>query len=88
MHRYFALAPLRDERGEHNAAAHAAVEPRPGPDLAPGIAGDQILEVAGEVGRAGDCRVDVIVAEHLAPDAHSLVVGHGCSFSGFGYHAR
>ena len=65
----------RDERGQRDAAPRAAVEPRPGPDLAPGVAGDQILEVRGELGRACDRSVDVLVAEHGAAHLHASLVG-------------
>ena len=38
----------RDERGQGDAAARAPVEARPRPDLAPGVARDQVLELRGE----------------------------------------
>ena len=48
--------------------------PGPRPDLAPGVAGDQILEVGGERRRPLDRGVDVLVAEHLAADLHAAIV--------------
>ena len=66
--------PERDERGQRDGAAHAAVEPGPRPDAAPDVARDVVLEVGGEVGRALDGGVDVRVAEHLAPDLHAALV--------------
>ena len=45
------IAVERDERGEGHAAPRPAVEAGPRPDLAPGVARDQVLEVGGELGR-------------------------------------
>ena len=39
-----------DQRGQRDQRAAAPVEARAGPDRAPGVLGDQLLEVAGEVG--------------------------------------
>src|SRR5690606_38177350 len=44
---------------------------RTGPDVAPGIAGDQVLEVRGERRRAGDGTVDVLVPENGAAHLHA-----------------
>ena len=41
---------------------------------APGVLGDEVLELAGQIGGAVDRAVDVVVAEHLAPDGHPVVV--------------
>src|SRR4029453_3500875 len=57
-----------------DAGAGAAVQARPAPDLPPGIAGDEVLEVGGELGGGGRGPVDVGVAEHGPPDGHALVV--------------
>src|SRR5207247_7068315 len=72
-------ASLRDERRQRDAAAHAAVEPRPGPDLSPRVTGDEVLEVVRLLHRLLDGTVDVRVAEHFATDLESplvRVVGH------------
>ena len=50
------------------------------PRLAPGGAGDVLLEGAAEVGGVGGRAVDVLVAEHLAADLHAgLVAGSSIS---------
>src|SRR5262249_56795047 len=72
-HGQLGLAAERDEGGDRHAAARPAVEAGTRPDLAPGVARDQVLEVGGEVGRAGDRAVDVLVAEHLTPRRHAVV---------------
>src|SRR3954451_1448049 len=64
----------RDEGRHRDRAAHAAVEAGTGPDLAPRVARDQVLEVLGERGRRRDRAVDVVVAENGAPELHALVV--------------
>ena len=64
------VAP-RDQRGEGDQGAAATVEPRSGPDATPGVLGDELLEVAREVGRCADGPVDVRVAEHLAAHDHA-----------------
>ena len=60
-------------QGDHRAGP--AVQARPRPDLAPRVAGDQLLEVRGELGRVGGRAVDVLVAEYLPANRHALVVG-------------
>src|SRR4051812_17177675 len=65
-----------DQGGEGDHRAAAPVEAGSRPDLAPGVGGDQLLEVAGEIGGVRGRPVDVLVAEHLPPDPHALVVGH------------
>src|SRR5688572_18752274 len=54
VHRELVLMAAGDERGERDRAVHAAVESRPGPDLAPRVPRDQVLERGGEGGRALD----------------------------------
>src|ERR687893_2605794 len=63
------------EGREGYAAAGLAVEAGSGPDLAPRVARDEVLEVRGEGGGLLDRRVHVHVAEDLAADLHALVVG-------------
>src|SRR5687767_5211781 len=76
MHDELLVPTEGDERGQRHAAAGLAVEARTRPDLAPRVPGDEILELAGEVGRPLDGAVDVLVSEHFAADAHTLVVAH------------
>src|SRR5579872_5044567 len=57
----------RHQRGQGDGAAHPPVEPGPRPDLPPGIAGDQILKVRGQVGRGGESSIDMLVTQHLTP---------------------
>src|SRR5581483_2875808 len=66
----------RDERGDRDGAPRSPVEPRSRPDLAPRVAGDQLLELFGQLRRLRRRGVDVVVAEHLAAHAHAVVVAH------------
>src|SRR3954463_10549148 len=65
VHRQLVLATRGDEGDDRDDAARPAVEPGARPDVAPRVAGDEVLEVRGEVGRAGARAVDVVVAEDL-----------------------
>src|ERR1700761_905172 len=71
----------RHHRADDQHAAGALVEMRAGPDLAPGIAGDQVLEVGVERIAVGDRLVDPGVAEDLTARGHpvvaALLVIHG-----------
>src|SRR4051795_11908182 len=58
---------------DHEHAAGAMVEMRPGPDVAPGIARDQVLEIGVERIAVGDRLVDPGVAQHLAALDHAVV---------------
>ena len=60
----------RHQRGQRDQRPASAVEARPRPDGAPGIFGDQPLEVGGEIGGRRDGPVDVRVTEDLAPNRH------------------
>src|SRR5690606_2895551 len=63
-----------DQGGQRDAAAGAPVQAGPVPDTAPGVAGDELLEVGREV--VGLCQhaVDVRVPQHVPADLHPLVV--------------
>ena len=50
VQRQLLVVAAGDQRGERDHRAAAPVEPGPGPDPAPGVLGDQLLELAGEVG--------------------------------------
>src|SRR5260370_852640 len=65
------IRPRRSARAAHprDTPADPPVKPGAAPDLTPGVAGDQILEIGGETVRARDGGVDVRVAENLAPHA-------------------
>src|SRR5438132_301571 len=75
----------RDHGADHEYAPRAMVEMRPGPDVAPGVARDQVLEIGVERVAVGDRFVDPFIAEHLAALGHAvvaaLVVVHGCVLS-------
>ena len=73
VHRELVLASGRDERRDRDAAPRPAVEARSRPDLAPGVARDEVLEVGGELGRARDGPVDVLVPQHLSSRLHAVV---------------
>ena len=51
------------------------IEPRPRPDLAPGVTRDEVLEVGAEVRCPRDRGVDVLVSEHVSADGHPPLVG-------------
>jgi hypothetical protein len=74
VHLEFFEVAQRYQGGQRYAAARLAVQARTRPDLTPSIAGDEVLKVGGELCRARDCCVDVLVPEHLATDAHAAVV--------------
>ena len=50
VHRELLVVAAGDQRGERDQRAAAPVEAGAGPDAAPGVLGDQLLEVPGEVG--------------------------------------
>ncbi len=58
------------QRGEGDAAAGTPVQARPGPDLAPGVPGDEVLEVGGQAGRRGLGPIHMGVAEDRPADRH------------------
>src|SRR6516162_2850178 len=64
----------RDEGADDKHAARTLVEMRSGPDLAPGIARDQVLEFDVERISVGDRFVDPGVAENAAAPRHAAVV--------------
>src|SRR3954454_21533452 len=76
--------PARDQGSHRHSAAHAPVEPGPRPDLAPRVAGDQVLEVLCERGRALHRPVHVLVSEDGAAELHPCVVAVPL----FGHRAR
>src|SRR5204863_2548521 len=66
----------RDQGRDRDRAASPAIEARTRPDLTPGVARDQVLEVRGEGSGVRRRAVDVLVAEHLAARPHAVVVAH------------
>src|SRR5699024_2014252 len=69
------------QRGERDDAAHPPLEAGPRPHLAPGVAGDEILEVGGESALVLLGTVDVRAAEDLAAHGHTRVAAAGvCGF--------
>src|SRR6185503_2218358 len=74
-------AAEREQRPDHEHAARAEVQARPRPDLAPGVARDEVLELRGERVRARMGALHVGVAEDLPAHARarpsSFVVVHG-----------
>src|ERR1700733_270059 len=47
------------------------------PNFSPGVAGDEVLEIAGEVGGRGDGSVYVLSTENGSPNFHALLVTFG-----------
>src|SRR5882757_5753383 len=70
VHGQFVQVAVGDQGGQGDAAAGAPVESGAGPDLAPCVAGDEVLEFGGEGGGALDRLVHVRVAEHLSAYGH------------------
>src|SRR6185312_4989761 len=62
---------------QHEQSPRTLVEPRARPDLAPGVAGDQVLEVLVEIVAPGERTVDIAVAQHAAPFAQAAIVAFG-----------
>src|SRR5262249_42804050 len=60
----------RHEHREAKEAARAPVEARAAPDLAPGVAREQVEELAVEFGAIRGAAVDVRRSEHRAPHVH------------------
>ncbi|MGY4461801.1 hypothetical protein ACVWYI_005761 [Bradyrhizobium sp. LB13.1] len=56
---------------DHQHPPRALVEMRPRPDLAPGIAGDHVLEVGVEGIAARDRLVDPGIAQHFSAYIHA-----------------
>ena len=75
--------PAREahRHAEHEQAAGGGVEPGPAPDVVPGIAGDEALELGVECVRVVQRLVDPGVAQHRAAILHAAVEvvlsGHG-----------
>src|SRR5437762_4276586 len=53
-----------------DAASGSAVETRARPDLAPGVAGDQVLKIPGQGRGAGLGAIDMVIAKNVAADFH------------------
>src|SRR5215831_13064098 len=66
--------PERDHSANDQDSPRALVEMRPGPDLAPGIARDQVLEIGVESVAFLDRLVDPGVAQDLSAFCHAAVV--------------
>ena len=65
---------IEDHRHRHrDAAPGAPVETRARPDLAPGVAGDQVLKIAGQGRGAGLRTIDMFIAKDLAPNFQSAL---------------
>src|SRR5215213_9336884 len=62
------------QRHQRYATARPAVQPRAGPDLTPGVARAEALEVGGEARRALECGIHEVVAQHLPPYPHPTLV--------------
>ena len=69
------LVPLaeRHHGADHQHAPRAVIEMRTGPDLTPGIAGDEIDEVGVESVFPRDRFIDPGIAQHLAALRHAVV---------------
>src|SRR5712692_5324248 len=70
VHGEFVVPAQRREGGQRDHAPLRSAQPGPCPDLPPGVTRDQILERRGELRRARDRPVHVLIAEHLAAHSH------------------
>jgi hypothetical protein len=73
----------RDQRAQDQDSAGSMIEAGSAPDLAPGISGEQILKVAGQIVSPLGGSIDVSVAQDrpagdLALAAAGLIVHNGC----------
>src|SRR5699024_12277335 len=70
-------------RGQCDGRTHATVESWAGPNGAPRIAGDHLLEVPGEVVGIGVGAINVSIGQHLATNGHAGIINfRGCLFIG------
>ncbi|MNJ65342.1 hypothetical protein D3C77_613510 [compost metagenome] len=80
------IAVHADQHGNGNQAAGMPRQARAGPDIAPGMAGDHLLELAVELGEIGQAAIDMGIAKHRATHLHTLFVAlflvHGILLSG------
>ena len=70
----FVGAAERRQNGNCQQATGSVVESRPCPHAAPGRFGNEALEIGVETGLVGERMVDMLVAQHLPPDGHAIVV--------------
>src|SRR5215469_845618 len=84
MHREFFFLAQRGQSRERDHASLGSGETRPGPDFAPCVASDELLEGGGEVGHVGYSSVNVSVAKDLASCAHAWFVGRRHEKPGYG----
>ncbi len=84
-------AAERREHGEHDHAAFLAAEAVARPGTAPAVLVQQLLQGFAELGGVVQGGIDVLVAQHFAPDfkpafflEFSAVVGHLDGLSGAG----
>src|SRR3546814_1804699 len=64
-------AAKRHHRSEDQDPARAVVEAGPRPDLAPAVAGEQVLELTVQRRRVGHGAIDMGVAQDPAPHLHA-----------------
>ena len=74
MHAEFVATIQSDHHRECQQTASMAGQAGARPYFAPGVAGDEVLEIAVEIGGCGHGAVHVFVAENGAPDFHALLV--------------
>src|SRR5215469_17517647 len=72
MHGKFFVLSQRGEGGQGDHASLGPGQAGPVPDLAPGVARNEVLERGCEVGRVGDGSVDVLVSQNLAARLHTF----------------
>ena len=73
MHGQLFEMTVRDEGGEGDGTAHPPFQPGPRPDVPPGVTGDEVLEVGGEIGGAGARAVNMGIAEHRPTNRHAVI---------------
>src|SRR5580693_10337322 len=73
VHGQLALVLQGGEHGQRDDGALRPAQAGAGPDLAPGVPGDPVLERGAELARVGHGPVHVGVAEDRPPDRHALL---------------
>src|SRR3546814_1439608 len=71
VHAEFFPAADGHHRSENQNPTRAVVEAGPRPDLAPAVAGEQVLKLAVQRRRVGHGAVDMGLAQALAPHLHA-----------------
>ena len=70
----FAFAVHADQHSDGDQATGVPRQAWAGPDVAPGMAGDHLLEFRVELGQRGQAAIDVGITQYRAAHLHAFVV--------------